>query len=82
MNTPDSKSLPTDGFDGLNVAAFESRRAIEIGRLIEKHGGVAHVSPSMQEVPLEKNKPAVDFAYRLITGEIDMVIFLTGVGFR
>ncbi len=66
----------------MNVAAFESRRAIEIGRLIEKHGGIAHVSPSMQEVPLEKNKPAVDFAYRLITGEIDIVIFLTGVGFR
>jgi len=82
MNAPTNQSLPTAGFDGMNVAAFESRRAIEIGRLIEKHGGIAHVSPSMQEVPLEKNKPAVDFAYRLITGEIDIVIFLTGVGFR
>ncbi|HIA18581.1 MAG TPA: uroporphyrinogen decarboxylase [Planctomycetaceae bacterium] len=82
MNAPANQPLQPAGFDGLNVAAFESRRAREIGRLIEKHGGVAHVSPSMQEVPLEKNKPAVDFAYRLITGEIDIVIFLTGVGFR
>lgn len=82
MNAPANQPLPTAGFDGMNVAAFESRRAIEIGRLIEKHGGIAHVSPSMQEVPLEKNKPAIDFAYRLITGEIDIVIFLTGVGFR
>lgn len=82
MNASANAPLPTAGFDGMNVAAFESRRAIEIGRLIEKHGGIAHVSPSMQEVPLEKNKPAVDFAYRLITGEIDIVIFLTGVGFR
>jgi len=82
MNAPANQPLQPAGFDGMNVAAFESRRALEIGRLIEKHGGVAHVSPSMQEVPLEKNKPAVDFAYRLITGEIDIVIFLTGVGFR
>ena len=82
MNAPANQPLQPVGFDGMNVAAFESRRALEIGRLIEKHGGVAHVSPSMQEVPLEKNKPAVDFAYRLITGEIDIVIFLTGVGFR
>jgi len=82
MNVPANQPLQPAGFDGMHVAAFESRRALEIGRLIEKHGGVAHVSPSMQEVPLEKNKPAVDFAYRLITGEIDIVIFLTGVGFR
>src|SRR5690606_18781856 len=31
---------------------------------------------------LEKNLEAVEFAHRLITGEIGVVIFLTGVGFR
>ena len=82
MNTPGNDPLSTTGFAGIHVAAFESRRASEIGRLIEKHGGIAHVSPSMQEIPLAKNKLAVDFAHRLITGEIDIVIFLTGVGFR
>ena len=40
------------------------------------------VSPSMREVPLEHNQPAIDFANRLITGQIDVVIFLTGVGTR
>lgn len=69
-------------FDALHVAAFESRRADEIARLIEKHGGTAHVSPSMREVSLEDDRTAVEFAHRLITGEIDIVIFLTAVGFR
>lgn len=69
-------------FAGLRVAAFESRRANDLTRLIERHGGQAFVSPSMREVPLEDNKEAVDFAHRLITGQIDVVIFMTGVGFR
>ena len=69
-------------FNGLHVAAFESRRADELVRLIETHGGTAHLSPSMREVPLEDDRTAVEFAHRLITGEIDIAIFLTGVGFR
>lgn len=69
-------------FAGLRVAAFESRRAEEMERLIAKRGGVPLVSPSMREVPLERNQAAVDFANRLITGQIDVIIFLTGVGTR
>ena len=69
-------------FAGLTVAAFESRRAEEIGRMIERHHGVARVSPSMREVPIEDHRQAVDFANRLITGQIDLVIFMTGVGIR
>ena len=30
-------------FDGLKVVAFESRRADELARLIERHGGVIEV---------------------------------------
>jgi len=69
-------------FDGLAVAALESRRAADMQRLIEKYGGVAHVSPSMREVPIEHNREAVDFAYRVMTGEINVVVLLTGVGFK
>ena len=36
----------------------------------------------MSEVPLAHNQAAIDFANRLITGQIDVVIFLTGVGTR
>ena len=69
-------------FGGLRVGAFESRRAEEMARLITRFGGIAHVSPSMREVPLPENPRAVDFAHRLLTGEVQLVIFLTGVGFR
>ncbi|HAC92863.1 MAG TPA: uroporphyrinogen decarboxylase [Planctomycetaceae bacterium] len=69
-------------FAGLAVAALESRRQEDMQRLITKFGGVPFVSPSMREVPLESHREAVDFAYRVITGEINIVVFLTGVGFK
>src|SRR5687767_3881641 len=75
-------SSPTPSFDSLRVASLESRKGDEIARLIEKFGGIPAVSPSMRESPLEENPAAVDFAHRLITGQIDIVIFMTGVGFR
>jgi uroporphyrinogen decarboxylase len=75
-----SSSTPT--FANLRVAALESRNAAEIARLIEKFGGRPFVSPSMREVAIQENREAVDFANRLITGEIDIMIFLTGVGFK
>lgn len=74
------RAMPS--FQGLRVAALESRRRDEFARLIERFGGTPFVSPSMREVPLDRNKEAVDFAYRIMTGEIGVVIFLTGVGFR
>src|SRR3954465_11978263 len=69
-------------FDGLRVVAFESRRADEIERMISKRGGIPFVSPSMREVAIERNQAAIDFANRVITGAIDVVVFMTGVGTR
>ena len=80
-STSPAESL-SPSFGGLRVAALESRRRDDFARLIERFGGVPFVSPSMREIPIEKNKEAVDFAYRVITGEIGAVIFLTGVGFK
>ena len=72
----------TQGFAGLRVAAFESRRAAEMASLIERFGGIAFVSPSMREVPISENPEAVDFAHRVMTGQIDIIVFMTGVGIR
>jgi len=69
-------------FADLRVAAFESRRAIEMERLIERNEGVPFVSPSMREIAVDEDRGAIDFANRLITGQVDAVIFLTGVGIR
>ncbi len=78
---PSATSL-SPSFGGLRVAALESRRRDDFTRLIERFGGLPFVSPSMREVPIDKNKEAIEFAYRVMTGEIGAVIFLTGVGFK
>jgi uroporphyrinogen decarboxylase len=69
-------------FAGLRIASFESRRAAEMERMIEKLAGVPHVSPSLREVAVAEQRPVIDFANHLITGQIDIVLFLTGVGIR
>lgn len=66
----------------MRVLALESRRAVEIAKLIRASGGEPTVAPAMREVPLESNHEALQFAARLIQGEFDLVIFLTGVGLR
>jgi uroporphyrinogen decarboxylase len=70
------------GFAGLRVVAFESRMAQETRSLIQRHGGAALVAPSMREVPLAENPAATEFARALLAGQLDIVIFLTGVGVK
>ena len=72
----------TSGFAGMTVAAFESRMADHMAKLIARHGGNPMVAPSMQEIPLENNTEALDFAKLLMAGDVDMLILLTGVGTR
>lgn len=67
-------------FQGLTVAAFESRMATEITRLIERYGGRPLVAPALREVPLEDNQAAQEFGLRLLDGQVDLLILLTGVG--
>ena len=69
-------------YAGLRVLALESRRAMEIAKLIENNGGIAVVAPALREVPVEDNTEAFAFAERLEAGDFDMMIFLTGVGAR
>jgi uroporphyrinogen-III synthase len=51
-------------------------------KLIRTYGGEPFVVPAMREVSLESNRLALEFADRLIAGDFDLVIFLTGVGMR
>jgi uroporphyrinogen decarboxylase len=77
-----NRSGAAAGLNGLRVVAFESRMAAEVAALIERRGGQAIVAPAMREVPLEDNQAAFDFAARLLVGDFDVVLFLTGVGTR
>lgn len=70
------------GFAGRTILAFESRRASEMAELIRRHGGEPFVAPSMREVPLDDDSVARELLRRLEAGEVDLTIFLTGVGLR
>jgi uroporphyrinogen-III synthase len=69
-------------FDGLRILSLESRRAVEIAKLIVNQEGVAFVAPSVREIALEENQQALAFGETLMNGGFDMVILLTGVGTR
>ena len=77
-----TKSEQTRSFAGLRVLSLESRRAKEMAKLIENHGGTAVSAPSMREVPLADNTAALDFAAALFSGSVDALVCLTGVGTR
>ena len=50
--------------------------------MLTRHNCEAFVSPSLREAPLDDSREAIDFANELLAGQIDAVIFLTGVGAR
>lgn len=53
-----------------------------MAELIRKQGGIPFAAPSMREVPLEEDAEVFRFADRLLGGEFDMMVLLTGVGTR
>lgn len=70
------------GLHNLRVVSFESRRAADMAKLIEKRGGIPIQAPSMREVPLQSQQEALDFAEMLLGQGVDGMILLTGVGTR
>ncbi|MDR3673841.1 MAG: uroporphyrinogen-III synthase, partial [Acidobacteriota bacterium] len=73
-------SIPN--LEGLEVVAFESRRAPEMAALISRLGGVPRIAPALREAPLEENEAAFAFGDALFAGRLDAVIFMTGGGAR
>lgn len=67
-------------FNGMTVAAFESRMATEITRLIERYGGRPLVAPVLREISLEDNSIVQEFGARLMAGRVDLLILMTGIG--
>ncbi len=74
--------MPHASFDGLRVLSLESRRAREVEKLIRTYDGQPSVVPAMRELPLSSNTACLQFGRRLVAGEFDMVLFMTGVGVR
>jgi uroporphyrinogen-III synthase len=65
---------------GLKVVSFESRRAKEMVELIRRYDGEPIIAPSMREIPLAENRAALDLLRQLESGQIDVLILMTGVG--
>lgn len=72
--------MSEQGFAGVTVAAFESRMATEMARLIERYGGHPLVTPALREIPIQDNPVALRFGVRFIEGQVDVLILMTGVG--
>ena len=67
-------------FSGMTVAAFESRMATEMARLIEHYGGRPFVAPALREIPIQDNPAALCLGAKLIDRQVDILILMTGIG--
>jgi uroporphyrinogen-III synthase len=65
---------------GLRFVTFESRRAEELRRMLERHGAEVWSAPALREVPIEEHPAADHFLDELEAGRVDVTILLTGVG--
>jgi uroporphyrinogen-III synthase len=72
--------MPHASFDGLRVLSLETRRAREVEKLIRTYNGDPLVVPSMREIPLSSNSACLEFGRRLLAGDLDIIVFMTGVG--
>lgn len=64
----------------LRVCSFESRKSDAMGTLIERNAGQPTLVHSMDEIPLENNEQVKAFCEKLFQNEIDVMVFMTGVG--
>ncbi len=77
--------MPADelrGLTGLRIVAFESRRAAELARMLERHGATVLSAPALREAPLPPSSATVELARALASGEVAALVLLTGVGTR
>lgn len=70
------------GLEGTRLALFESRMAEAMAESVRRHGAEVLSAPTLQEIPLERNPEVLYLAERLFSGEVDVMIFMTGVGTR
>ena len=70
------------GLQGRTIIILEARMPSEMAGLVERHGGRAINAPALREVPLPMRQQVADFIDTVCSGNVEMVIFLTGVGAR
>lgn len=73
-------TLKSPDYNGATVLTFAGRRSQEMGRLIEKNGGVPLLAPVLREVPLENSAEMEQLVNVLKEDGPICLILLTGGG--
>jgi uroporphyrinogen-III synthase len=68
--------------ENISVAILEHRFTKEFSTLFEKLGATVYACPLLEEKPVENREELQTFVRHVLDGQIDMMIFLTGVGAR
>ena len=68
--------------ENITVAVLEHRFTKEFSTLFEKLGARVHACPLLEEKPIENRDELRSFIRHVLDGNLDMMIFLTGVGAR
>lgn len=62
------------------IALLEARMSGEMAELVRRNAGEPYGVPAVREVPLESRAEVSAFIDRLVSSQIDTVVFFTGVG--
>src|SRR5271169_1883050 len=68
--------------DNVTVAILEHRFTKEFSTLFERFGAKVHACPMLEEKPVENREELQKFVRHVVSGNLDVMIFLTGVGAR
>jgi uroporphyrinogen-III synthase len=64
---------------GARVGLLEGRMGAELAGLVLRNGGTPIVAPALHEAPVDAARAVRDLLARLRSGEVEVVVFLTGV---
>jgi uroporphyrinogen-III synthase len=64
---------------GARVGLLEGRMGAELAGLVLRNGGTPIIAPALHEAPVDATGPVRDLLDGLRRGEVEVVIFLTGV---
>ena len=68
--------------ENITVAILEHRFTKEFATLFERLGATVHACPLLEEKPVENREELRSFVREVVSGRLDVMIFLTGVGAR
>src|SRR5262245_32437706 len=70
----------TQPLENVTVAILEHRFTNEFSTLFERFGATVDACPMLEEKPVENRSELQAFVRRVLSGSLDAMIFLTGVG--